>query len=102
MTTTPTKIKVNTCPTAGWVMGNRKPLEEQLRKDFGDDIEIEHNVGLLLHCGIEIGDQNQRVCLPAYFCCPAPISRKIFAKQFEETSQTAKKMLSPVPADMEH
>lgn len=101
-TTTPTKIKVNTCPTAGWVMGNRKPLEEQIKKDFGDDVEIEHNVGAIFFCSIEIGDQKQRQCLPKYFCCPAFISRRIFAEEFETTSKNALAMLPPDTADMEH
>ena len=41
---TTTEVTLYTCPTGGWVMGNRKPMEEAIKKEIPGAV-VKHKVG---------------------------------------------------------
>jgi len=94
-------VIVKSCPTAGWVMNNRIPLEEQIKKDMGEDTIVKHRVGLLFHVGVEVDGKKTRECLPAYFCCPSFLSRSMCKKSLENTVSEVKNLCEPTTGEME-
>ena len=67
----PKKICINTCPTGGWVMNNRKRIEAEMRTKY-PDAEISHAVALPFTVSITSdGQRSKRSLGLPMFCCPS-------------------------------
>ena len=68
--TTTTEVTLYTCPTGGWVMGNRKPMEEAIKKEIPGAV-VKHKIGYPLTAAVEINGKRKREIGPFMFFCPA-------------------------------
>jgi len=41
---TPLVVDLYTCPTGGWVLGNRHTMEAAIREELGQDVVVKHGV----------------------------------------------------------
>ena len=65
------KVVIATCPTGGWVFGNRKRIEAEVLKKM-PNAKIEHQCACLLTTVLSVnGKQGKRDCCPMMFACPS-------------------------------
>ena len=69
---TPLVVDLYTCPTGGWVLGNRHTMEAAIREDLGQDVVVRHGVAapFTAVCAIN-GKKGKREIGPFLFCLPA-------------------------------
>ena len=69
---TPLVVDLYTCPTGGWVLGNRHTMEAAIREELGQDVVVRHGVGapFTAVCAIN-GKKGKREIGPFLFCLPA-------------------------------
>ena len=65
------KININSCPTGGWVMNNRKRVEEEILKKH-PNAKISHSCGYPFTIMVSNnGTNGKRHCAFPLFCCPS-------------------------------
>ena len=69
---TPLVVDLYTCPTGGWVLGNRHTMEAAIREELGQDVVERHGVAapFTAVCAIN-GKKGKREIGPFLFCLPA-------------------------------
>jgi hypothetical protein len=69
MSAAPQQICINSCPTGGWLMNNRKRIEKEMRAKY-PNATITHAVGLPFTISVTSdGKQSKRSCgFPLFFC----------------------------------
>ena len=66
-----TEVVLYTCPTGGWVFGNRHPMEEAIKEQI-PGCNVTHRVGWPFTAVVEInGTKGKREIGPFAFCAPA-------------------------------
>ena len=63
MAASPKKICINSCPTGGWVMNNRRRIEKEMRIAY-PEAEITHAVGMPFTVSISADGQRSKRCTP--------------------------------------
>lgn len=66
----PKKVTLYSCPTGGWLMGNRFELERSIKISCGKDVEVQHKVGCLLSSTIEVDGQSKQQIAPLAMILP--------------------------------
>ena len=65
------QVVLYTCPTGGWVMGNRTLMEESIKSEI-PNAQVTHKVACPLTAVVEIdGKKGKREVGPFLFFCPA-------------------------------
>ena len=89
-----TQVTLYSCPTGGWVMGNRTTMEACIKEQI-PDAQVTHKVGIPFTAVVEInGTKGKRECGPFVYCLPAALHCQAFATccGAEQTGKNAKEL----------
>ena len=72
-------------------MGNKSPVEEEIKKEFGGSVVVEHKLAFPFTVVSEVnGTKGKRECLPMYYNCPGCIAKKLCGSSIQNTAKAAK------------
>ena len=63
-------VTLYSCPTGGWLLGNRFELERSIKAACGQNVEVKHKVGCLLSSTLEVDGQSKRQLAPLAMILP--------------------------------
>ena len=66
----PQEVTLYSCPTGGWVMGNRFVMEKGIKESLGKDCTVRHKVGCPLTAVVEIDGKSKREFMPLSMIVP--------------------------------
>ena len=94
-----TKLILYTCPTGGWVMGNRHAMEEAIKAEI-PGCQVQHKFAYPFTAVAEIdGKKGKREIGPFLFCCPGPVSNACCSAS--KTGKNAKELAGGAPPTAE-
>lgn len=71
-------VTLYSCPTGGWVMGNRFALEDGIKKECGEECVVKHKVGCFLTATVAIdGYGSKSEFLPLAMIAPFNACTKV-------------------------
>ena len=65
-----TTVTLYSCPTGGWVMGNRFVLEDSIKKECGDQCVVKHKVGCILTATVVVDGESKTEFMPLAMITP--------------------------------
>lgn len=77
-----TEVTLYSCPTGGWVMGNRYCMEDAIKEELGKDTIVNHKVGCMLTAVVEVNGKSKRQFMPLAMIVPF----NVFARCISATS----------------
>lgn len=87
-------VTLTSCPTGGWVMGNRHTMAEAIKTEMGEGTQVQHRVGCPLMSVVSIDGRSKRQCMPLAMIVPCSRSCGVSAKS---TGQTARALAGGSP-----
>ena len=86
------EVTLYSCPTGGWVMGNRFAMEDGIKAVAGKDCIVKHKVGMPLTAVVEVGGRSKRECAPLSMIAPCNVFGRFFSAT--STGELAKDLLA--------
>ena len=86
------EVTLYSCPTGGWVMGNRFVMEDAIMAELGSECIVKHKVGWPLMATVEVGGNSRKECLPLAMITPFNVLAKCF--NAASTGKISKDLLS--------
>ena len=64
------KVTLYSCPTGGWLLGNRFEMENAIKSECAGDVEVEHKVGCILTSTVVVDGKSQQQFAPLAMLVP--------------------------------
>merc|ERR1740130_1499875 len=93
-------VTLHSCPTGGWLMGNRHTMADAIKAELGAGTQVEHRLGCFLTSVVTVDGASKRQCMPLAMIIPCSKSLGISA---QSTGRNAKALAAPAggPASVE-
>ena len=85
-------VTLYSCPTGGWLMGNRYAMESAIKRELGPDCTVNHKLGCILTSTVVANGQSRREFLPLAMILPFNACFKYY--EADTTAKLAKSLVS--------